>query len=932
MAASIDSTAHLTPPHHRSRRTPSPTPTFDSLRTSLSQVSLQDTLHRTTAVSSSTTSLPGLLPQNHQRQRTVASSTSSSYLKESNRSHKSHQTTGRMRPEEESETSRSRPSHPVSSARSSNNNHSSKRDSHTSSSKSTAARKAGFYSQNNNSSSHLLHLDSTTDDIRLDSTKPTLPALQITTDKSWSSSWAREAFENTNKDDTINKPESDDDSYFNVLGEYCNSDDDPTSPSTASPTSPFSGRKGFMSPQPPTPPVSSGRRFERRDPFAVQSPSRRAAAAPLRNASGAQPTEPPPASTQSPSSSSTSSLANSPMMAASAKFSNFLQSSAVRSSRDSFTLHDASSSSLSLPGTAITTSNNSTGSTPRSYSKRPVPAPTLSTTNPASKSNSTEPSKTTTSSTLGWSSYHELNHSTPDLRPEPPLKDNTRRALGNAHNNNNTINNNIDKNNSSSNNNSNSNSNNKNTSGSNGTSHLPLTLGDSHLSDSLTSFSAVVEATMEQRRRNASVSSVSSSTVADVSPYADNAASLGTTISSHNHSSHNNATYHGTEGSSSNKGKSSSRPSQLNYLTNGRSRDRTSGSNQQQQHQHHQHLYHQQGQNNSATSLSRGQSPSQSDEQAFYRQQQRQHLLQANSARPYDASSITQYSSSSPALYSSNGTSSITPSDMLSNRLNNNRIRSHSQGSIATTNSLSTSNNYPNNTNNSSAYTNSNSNVESYQYQHFLAPNPHKRHYGGTIKPAIIKTPIARSRARETKGPRKVIFGDMITIVTIERPDTPPPPPSVTLSEKEKKKANKKKSKKEGKNSDKTGPHPDPEYDEAYYNQPYTPTPADVLVTLAPWIGNPNYDEERANSKFYEDDTEYEYDEDGYEYEDGGHGGSFDIRSGPGDEEDEDEEDDEDLDRGRAWGNGIAGGVQAKKKNGGGMFKFKKAVNRLLRN
>lgn len=200
-----------------------------------------------------------------------------------------------------------------------------------------------------------------------------------------------------------------------------------------------------------------------------------------------------------------------------------------------------------------------------------------------------------------------------------------------------------------------------------------------------------------------------------------------------------------------------------------------------------------------------------------------------------------------------------------------------------------------------------------------------------------MKTPIARARAREAKGSRKVVFGDMITIVTIDRPDTPPPPVSSPGSDKDREKEKKKKAlaaakKKAKKNGDKTGPHPDPEYDEEYFNQPYTPVPADVLVTQAPWIGNPNYDEEKQNSKFYyEDDAaDYEYD-DGYEYE-----APFDIRSGPGDEDDEEDDEDEDDDdsvKGRAWGNGIAGGGTAGgKKKGGGMFKFKKAVNRLLRN
>ncbi|KAF9153440.1 hypothetical protein BG015_003417, partial [Linnemannia schmuckeri] len=762
-------------------------------------------------------------------------------------------------------------------------------------------------------SSHLLYQDSTTD--KDSSTKPTLPVLQISTDKSWSSGWAQRAAENMikgsngreQKEQQDDDDDDDEDSYFGVLDKYCNSDDDPTSPSTASPTSPFSGRKDFWAAQPPTPPVtSSSRRLDRhqqqqRDPFAVQSPSRRAAT-PLRNAPApAQPTDLTASTTLL---SPTSPTTNSPMMTASAKFSSYLQSGAVRGSRESFTLHDSPSST-----------NVGTNSTPRSYSKRPLPVPSSSTTatSPASNSISTSESpRVSVASTSTRSSFLSLNHSTPDLRdnrPEPPQKDTTRRMLGSAHNNTNTNTNN---------NNNSPYAGNKNNSSS--ASHLPPMLGDTHLSDSSTSFSAVVEASME-RRRNASVSSGGSLTLADINPYADNAtagaASSSSTPSSNSHGNHSNSsgnTGHGYSTGSSNN-KSSPRPSQLSYLTNGRSKDRPVGSNQQQ-------LYHHQVQNNSATSLSRGQDQSQSEEQPHYRQQQRhqhQHQQQSNSPRPYDGSSLSQYSSSSPALYSPSASGGgATPSEMLSNRLNSSRMRSHSQGSISTTSSI-TNNNYNNNSN-------------SYQYQHQLQQNPHQRHYGA-VKPAIIKTPIARARAREAKGPRKVIFGDMITIVTIERPETPPPSIFSPGSDKDKKKkaaaAAKKKAKKGG---DKTGPHPDPEYDEEYYNQPYTPVPADVLVTQAPWIGNPNYDEEKQNSKFYyEDDaTEYEYDD--YEYE-----APFDIRSGPGDEDDEEEEEDEEDEdgiRGRAWGNGIAGGgaTGAGKKKGGGMFKFKKAVNRLLRN
>ncbi|KAK3819584.1 MAG: hypothetical protein J3Q66DRAFT_334968 [Benniella sp.] len=154
------------------------------------------------------------------------------------------------------------------------------------------------------------------------------------------------------------------------------------------------------------------------------------------------------------------------------------------------------------------------------------------------------------------------------------------------------------------------------------------------------------------------------------------------------------------------------------------------------------------------------------------------------------------------------------------------------------------------------------------------------------------KTSIARP-----KDPRKVVFGDMITIVTVERTETPPLPPS----------DKKKKKKKMFSMGSRAGPHPDPEYDSDYYNEPYTPEPAEVVITQAPWIGNPNYDEEKQNSSFY-----YDYDD---EEEDG--------QGAPGyDGEDEEYEDDEDEYR---HGNG-----SSKKK--GGIFKFKRAVNRLLRN
>jgi hypothetical protein len=205
-------------------------------------------------------------------------------------------------------------------------------------------------------------------------------------------------------------------------------------------------------------------------------------------------------------------------------------------------------------------------------------------------------------------------------------------------------------------------------------------------------------------------------------------------------------------------------------------------------------------------------------------------------------------------------------------------------------------------------------------------------YYGKGLKPAILKTPIARARAKEMHGPRKVNFGDMITVVTIERAETPPPMPPVDKKQKKKQLQQAKKNASSSKGGLQPQQNFDPEYNAEYYNTPYTPAPAEVVVTLAPWIGNPNYDEEKQNSKFYYDDEYDEYDDDDeYElpYE-------SDIRLGPEDDDeddDTDEDEDEDDEGGsRVWGHGIAGGGGSLPKKKGGMFKFKRAVNRLLRN
>ncbi|KAF9957930.1 hypothetical protein BGZ72_001155 [Mortierella alpina] len=368
-----------------------------------------------------------------------------------------------------------------------------------------------------------------------------------------------------------------------------------------------------------------------------------------------------------------------------------------------------------------------------------------------------------------------------------------------------------------------------------------------------------------RRKRTVSTSSVSSS-LSGINPYADSAATWD---------------------------RSGSNSSQLGYSS---TRDESSG----QLYRHSKQQLHQQGQS-SSTSLSR--SPT-SEEQMYHQQprQQRHHQYQHEEPpeRQHRHSQQSAYRGSSqqqtrPSV-STSGSYGLTPSEMLSQRFDD-RARIMHQDSFA---SIASSR---------------------IAHQDIVGPR--------AVKSALSKTPIARARAKELLGPRKVIFGDMITIVSIERPETPPPP----LSPAEKKKA-KKKSKK---GSSKAGPHPDPEYDSDYYNAPYTQEPAEVVVTLAPWIGSPNYDEEKQYSKFYYPDEEEEgYDDDGY-----GYNASYesDIRRGPDEDDDDyDEDDDEDEDEdslgdgSKAWGNGISGGGGVLPKKKGGIFKFKRAVNRLLRN
>ncbi|KAI8601970.1 hypothetical protein EDD21DRAFT_373105 [Dissophora ornata] len=308
--------------------------------------------------------------------------------------------------------------------------------------------------------------------------------------------------------------------------------------------------------------------------------------------------------------------------------------------------------------------------------------------------------------------------------------------------------------------------------------------------------------------------------------------------------------------------RSNSTHSQLSYMA-GKPRDRYSAQQQQQQKQHD--LYYQ-GHNGSTSPISRSQG---NEEQQYYQQWQQQPQQQHDQQQSATESPYHQMQRSSR-----HSSPALTPSEMLSRRFED---RSRVLG-------------------------------------HGVIPTASKHTGTSGMKSALVKTPMARTRTKEIHGSRKVIFGDIITIVTVERAETPPP---LTPADKKKKK------KKTKKGSSKAGPHPDPEYDSDYYNAPYTPEPAEVVVTQAPWIGNPNYDEEKANSKFYDDD--YEYEGDGYDNET-----PQDIRLGP-DDDDEDDEDEDDEDEDEDDDSSIAGGGSSPKKKGG-IFKFKRAVNRLLRN
>ncbi|KAF9179004.1 hypothetical protein BGZ50_007303 [Haplosporangium sp. Z 11] len=661
--------------------------------------------------------------------------------------------------------------------------------------------------------------------------------------------------------------------FGDIFDKYYTSDEDPMSPSTASPTSPFStapGWKALKSTQPPTPPIS--RSFNL--PPAITPPRRgtgtsfvAATTASLRNNQSSPDQES--NGTRSRNNSTSGSSSSSPMNAASAKFNMYLHNGAVRDSRESL-------SKATTPPTSTTST--------RSYAKRPPPPPkdipSTSSPNPSAPGIQPRTSSTSSSSSTSRSphqpgsshstrnhingNYHR-NDSSLDLResrPEPPPKDSSRRAhhnYGSGNSNNDSI------------------SNSRNSSGS----QPPVLSLDTQHSGHI-NFSDVVEASMSRHRASPSVSST-------VSGYSHNA----------DRSSQSQSNSHSQPSSRTRSSSNQSYSSFQSHQGMSRSSDQMGQQNGRQEHlnqgQLHKHDHRREHGNEQEYNRS-SQSQSRHEQSNIHGQRQQSTPLQDAPYRMHGSTSQLDltgsgYRSSATLPSNSSRSSSQAPPYL------NERGRSHSHGSVPTT-----------------------STQASYGYSSSSRG----------VKSALVKTPIARARAREAHGPRKVIFGDMITIVTVERVETPPPlPPLDKKARKKLQQAKKNASSKGGKGQTQNF---DPEYDAAYYNAPYTPTPAEVVVTLAPWIGNPNYDEERANSKFYFDD-EIDYDDEDYDYDTPY---ESDLRLGPEDDDDEDDEDDDDEDDedyvARPWGHGIAGPGGALPKKKGGMFKFKRAVNRLLRN
>ncbi|KAF9949371.1 hypothetical protein BGZ70_001805, partial [Mortierella alpina] len=716
-------------------------------------------------------------------------------------------------------------------------------------------------------------------------------------------------FLNLDHDKDDRKDEDDDEeSYFgDILDKYCDSDEDPASP--ISPASKSLSWKNLHTAQPPTPPVSRSRNAQqtntasRRAPGTSSAPSLTPTARKDNHSSSSSdgPSRREPGSDRTGTRSRENSVSSSPMNPASAKFNMYLHAGAAQESRDS------------LAKSSSTASSSSACSTARAYTKRPPPPPKDQAPNSlhVSTSNSSAPAfQPRTSSSSGSSvvspshpsgsdninrnhisSHHRGNdpsYHAKESRPDPPPKDTSRRP----HHPHTTS---------------------SNTSSSNGrassSSQPPVLSLDIQTSDSFGSFADVMDASMSRHRASPSVSSTTSGNSYKQDSYAVSQGSSRARSNSNQNQSATRSSDRFEQTAHEHRSESGHGRSQAQGHASDKSRYAPSHRHQEPQeplHQHqHQHQHAQSSQSHHSSqsqSHSRSHSHSQSQSQSQSSQQYHQpyKTSQSNSYRMHGSTSQLDLTGSGYSAKTSptptapsRGSSQQQPPPLLGER-----SRSYSHGAVSSTSS------------------------------------PMQHGYSGSsrgLKPTLVKTPIARARAKEAHGPRKVLFGDMITIVSIERAETPPPPP--VLDKKARKKllqAKKNAAGKEGKG----GPvqNFDPEYDAAYYNAPFTPTPAEVVITVAPWIGNPNYDEEKANSKFYYED-EYDYDEeDEYEYDTAY---ESDIRLGPeDDDEDDEDEDDEDDDEyaSRSWGHGIAGPGGSLPKKKGGMFKFKRAVNKLFLN
>ncbi|KAF9436725.1 hypothetical protein BGZ76_003124 [Entomortierella beljakovae] len=663
----------------------------------------------------------------------------------------------------------------------------------------------------------------------------------------------------------LSEDDDDDEDYFaDILDKYCNSDEEIATPTT--PYSPVSKWKGPQSPLTPT--IESRNQFNK----TTTSPTRLtgAVATSLRTdnsrvSSDNQGNQKPSRSRNNSTSDYTSSTAP-PLNAATAKFNMYNQTSSMRNSQESLTKSTPSSSPLppsEYTSKTNSTTNHSTNVT-RAYAKKPPPPPKddFLTTSSASVSKSPSANPNTTAK--------------PSKSSSSSLYQQSSRSYEKVYQNDAFVDIRDSKPEPPPKDGTRRSHTNQTTNGNSyyGNSRPPTLTLDTHSSGQLSSFSDVVEESMGRHRPSASSPSGSyygSTSGTHSHPSSDTSKRTRSSSSDQSHS--NNMSHH--------TGKPTS---DLYVHQNAKldSRHDQSGKNQI-------YGYSQDNSDYPRKTQSGYENPAYNHQSSHYPQQEIQYPGRQDSYSAYGSSSQLDLSRSSYKSTSNTSRSQSQASPYPSGE----RTRSHSHGSVQTGSSTSLNG------------------------------------YNGSprsAKSALSKTPIARARAKEMYGSRKVAFGEMITIVTVERSDTPPPPPP--LDKKARKKLLQAK-----KNAQAKGKQPqsfDPEYNATFFEAPYTPTPAEVVVTLAPWIGNPNYDEEKANSKFYyDDDLEYDEDEEyDAQYE-------SDIRLGPDDDdeddEDEDEEEDEEFEA-RSWGRGIAGpgGAQPKKK--GGMFGFKKAVNRLLRN